>query len=756
LILFVFIIVVGISTTYYIKVGKEMEQQNIIESHNTIVLMKNAIESMLRDVDRSLLQITLDPAVENFAYWNSGDNRKIDETINFIQRINNSVIYNTYFSSVFIYYLNEDLLFDILNGRIRDISVSSNIQFNNEFDERDKSLVRSASDLYEKSNDKGNLQVYNMDIGSNLNKVTIVKSLGTSVSKTKGLLIITLDPKYFEDMMKGISEDSNFFIIDANNLPISSTNKNVLDIFAMQDDSTLEKRINQKEGSFTADIDEEQNLISFVTSEKYGWKFVHAISKDRIYEKINFLKLYFIIIALLCLFLGAFMSFILAGRLNMPIKRLFESVKNHDSSDSGALEDDISYIERNINTVITRNKSLEQSMNESMPVLRDSLIRSLLKNEISFQDNIWDKLTFYGAKIKPDVSYGVCMIAINDHEEIGNIQVKQLKLVDEVAIQYDEIAVEMIRMEENENEWALLVSLPYGENHHLSLFDFAAEVHQILTSEMDYTLTLGVSSIRYNMREIYQSYNEARSALAYKLIQGQGKLISITDIPQIQEKHYSYPFDIEKLILNCLKAGDKENLLKELDQYMEHAKNSIFDHTDMKYLFIRFMDSILKCSTEIALDLKEVFVDKEDLYKDLFIRETIADAHLWFEDFFVRIIDYLNEKRNDKTSEIVARSIQYIEQNYISPDLSLEILASEVGLSVSYLGKIFRDNTGQSIKEFITSTRIEKAKLLLQLGNVKIKEVGERVGYPNTGSFIHMFKKYEGETPGNYHDRMSK
>ena len=60
---------------------------------------------------------------------------------------------------------------------------------------------------------------------------------------------------------------------------------------------------------------------------------------------------------------------------------------------------------------------------------------------------------------------------------------------------------------------------------------------------------------------------------------------------------------------------------------------------------------------------------------------------------------------------------------------------------------------GGGFTDYLNQYRIAKAKPLLEKNELTISEVGEQVGFNSAQSFIRVFKKYEGETPGQYRTR---
>ena len=99
---------------------------------------------------------------------------------------------------------------------------------------------------------------------------------------------------------------------------------------------------------------------------------------------------------------------------------------------------------------------------------------------------------------------------------------------------------------------------------------------------------------------------------------------------------------------------------------------------------------------------------------------------------------------------------QYIKENLDDPDFSLGALAKAYYMNSSYLSRFFKEKVKSSFVEYLTEQRIDKAKQLLQYGNFKIYEVGEKVGIYNANYFGILFKKKVGLTPAEYRKQYEK
>lgn len=96
----------------------------------------------------------------------------------------------------------------------------------------------------------------------------------------------------------------------------------------------------------------------------------------------------------------------------------------------------------------------------------------------------------------------------------------------------------------------------------------------------------------------------------------------------------------------------------------------------------------------------------------------------------------------------------YISKHYSEERLSIKEIGDHVFLSASYICTYFKTQTGQTLNQYITEYRMERAMQLLQDKRYAITDISEKVGYNNGNYFGKSFKKFTGLTPSQYRDKM--
>ncbi|MGM0567750.1 MAG: PocR ligand-binding domain-containing protein [Elusimicrobiota bacterium] len=107
--------------------------------------------------------------------------------------------------------------------------------------------------------------------------------------------------------------------------------------------------------------------------------------------------------------------------------------------------------------------------------------------------------------------------------------------------------------------------------------------------------------------------------------------------------------------------------------------------------------------------------------------------------------------RSSGTGRIVDKTLKYIKKNY-SGKIYLKDIAASVHVSQSYLSRVFSEETGFTISDYIKKMRLEKAVRLLKKTDRPIKEVAYMSGYEGLPYFYKLFKKHYKITPKTFRE----
>lgn len=190
----------------------------------------------------------------------------------------------------------------------------------------------------------------------------------------------------------------------------------------------------------------------------------------------------------------------------------------------------------------------------------------------------------------------------------------------------------------------------------------------------------------------------------------------------------------QDMILNHLK---EDNILSSFflgNVYSENMNNYIIFHTNGD---IHIQNIILDMCLEI--------INKQEYYTHfLNTNLLLLFGHLLRDYTKTCELPRIKHKKDSQNFAI----LKYIEANYRT--LTLQDLAEHFHYSTQYMSKRLKQITDMTFTEYLLCKRMEAASEFLLKTNMKIKTVGETVGYINQEHFMRTFRKYYGMTPSTY------
>lgn len=195
-------------------------------------------------------------------------------------------------------------------------------------------------------------------------------------------------------------------------------------------------------------------------------------------------------------------------------------------------------------------------------------------------------------------------------------------------------------------------------------------------------------------------------------------------------------------------GGDRASFaLEKITEFLDSCRREYVPPSKAIQYCIRFLDNLEYHLPGTTLPAHDQLSDLADaMRKAISLKELIR----YITDALPIIFSpgAYNTSRTVLSPEI-AQAVDYIQTNY-SRKISLTSVSDHVGLSSSYLCRIFKEETGLSMNTYINNLRMSKAGELLSDKDSYIKEVAISVGFEDQLYFSRLFKRYYGVTPSEY------
>ncbi len=281
------------------------------------------------------------------------------------------------------------------------------------------------------------------------------------------------------------------------------------------------------------------------------------------------------------------------------------------------------------------------------------------------------------------------------------------------------------------------------------LKSFALEIAESLARNLDIRLSATACLVRGDVRSLGDAYVRAVQASNYRFTLGSELLIWADAVGSNDPESYEYPLEREKALCNAIKSGKSEEARAEYQAITRNAARFSYNVAQSTVLRIA-----LAVSSTIELIEKshntKILADIVSLVASINGLETLDEVDMAFYDVFRTVTRYLDETRKDRHTLIIGGVNKIIEANYRNPNLSIDLIADELRLSASYIGRVYRKLTSKSVAEAINEKRLTIATALLVEKDCTISEITTSIGITNSAYFYTLFKRTYGLTPNEY------
>lgn len=402
---------------------------------------------------------------------------------------------------------------------------------------------------------------------------------------------------------------------------------------------------------------------------------------------------------------------------------------------------------------------MQVKLTQSMPLLREKFLMSLIRDGIPHPARIKDRLDFLGLDLPSQAVYWTIVVKIDDSAQVVATRSERdqqllsysiLNIVQEIIGKY----MQGYAFENRNGEFVGILRMGEEDTQEEMLLGVAEDIRDSLLKWLKISVTIGVGERISELGSLPQSYNQAQEAADHRWYLGKNHIISIDHLQQNNESAYRFDAAQGERILSVVKSSDKVALHAELDDvFVPLSQNRRLGFSYGRNVSLQLILLTSRLLQELNMLGPEMDSKERDLWERIFKQERIADLRGIVEEYLLQVCERIEEKRKGKPKNVIERIHALIEQRY-AENLQINDIAKEVFLSSTYMCLLFKQETGETINEFMTKVRIEKAKELLSDPRNKFYEVCYQVGYSDPSYFSKLFKKYVGLTPSAYRDQM--
>ncbi|MFC5450005.1 response regulator transcription factor [Paenibacillus aestuarii] len=275
---------------------------------------------------------------------------------------------------------------------------------------------------------------------------------------------------------------------------------------------------------------------------------------------------------------------------------------------------------------------------------------------------------------------------------------------------------------------------------------------------MNVRVAMGISEILDGRKHWLRLLNQARSLVALSFFEGYGRFFypesAMKTCMQISADLRMTLKAKSAEIVRLLQLKNEMQWELEFDLCMKILEENVRSEVhETRLLFTDFLWELSSLLYAHEVRWGGVF-DRSNPFEQLKDFHTLVDTLQWIKQVCSDIYHFIHElsPKINSSHSIVEKAREFIHQHYCE-ELSLGMVSQWVGVTETYLSRIFTQNVGECFTQYVTKLRIEESKRLLKMG-YKIMDLSEKIGYTNPEHFSRVFKRVTGVSPKFYKESL--
>jgi two-component system response regulator YesN len=416
------------------------------------------------------------------------------------------------------------------------------------------------------------------------------------------------------------------------------------------------------------------------------------------------------------------------------------------------------------------NEPRRATQERRLAVQRQSLLRGLLQGEVKDAADMGQSLERFGLQfLKGQMILAVAAIdGMSLHKQKYDQQ-QWWNIFDMVIEISNSIVSEMtggVAVPLGDDRFALLFC-PKGGNSHMLFYNLANEcitqLRRALKMHCNLTACYSISAIFDGYARIARAYQKICALLDEKTYHDDDMIITekagkadpsaAAGIGRAAA-HYNISIQDEQAISKMLKGTDEAGLIAYIEKIFEDRRKWHLDAGRLQIVLAELLNLLSRELRECSLDIAEIYPSYHQIFGRIQYM-TLNEMKLCVLDCCQKVLEAVRQfglARQDGCHTVTKQACGYINRLY-SQNISLHDVAAEIGVTPSYLSRIFKKDMKKTVVEYLNQIRIEHAKKLIREGGARLSELAGLVGFNSNTYFFTVFKQTTGKTPMQYRQK---
>ncbi|MEV5029920.1 response regulator transcription factor [Paenibacillus sp. LPE1-1-1.1] len=401
------------------------------------------------------------------------------------------------------------------------------------------------------------------------------------------------------------------------------------------------------------------------------------------------------------------------------------------------------------------------TLNMSLPRLKERVYQSIIERSFKSQTNE-AFLPLIGADDPGNRFTAVVLRVLNleqirkrrFHEDTDLLHFAVANVMNEIAA--DHFGAFSFASPKQERELIAILTMKggYPEDIAYRSMHQLNKVASTLKELFGVIVAVGIGHSTHDALELASSYEAAKAAInGIDLLKLKGATVALAADKAAPPKDSHSLTSRILVIRSALESGNVHNAKTILSDYVKKWRASDrFNIGEADRALHEFVILLNDMAIELGVNQEALPLGGDHALRDIGISTDFANVEQ-FEQLLSDILDYFSGeiRKSQMTNQPfeVGDIKTYIDNHYFE-EIKISMFADKYFLSREYLMKLFKQQFGFGIHEYVQRVRMDKAKELLDDPNLKIQDISEMLGYKDKNYFSKAFRNYYSLSPTEY------
>lgn len=501
----------------------------------------------------------------------------------------------------------------------------------------------------------------------------------------------------------------------------------------------------EQTGIYNAIIDHEPFSVASVRSPDTGWTFVMVMPTSQFLHRVIQIKtiIYFVLASVGIT--GLLIAMLLSANHSLPIRRLAEFIKRSKDYGVHPKINELELIQYTINSQFERNEELQQRLEAQGPYVQEQIIIRLLKGNFQHMKELEELLACQEIQLSGS-RFFVLLIALDESEDEFQLDMGKREELREILTRVSQsgwtgYGVELIY----EDVLAVLVNITEDEGNPRQKQALIGEfLRERVKETIQWVPTISIGCIYHDIGQINRSFIESMAAMEYRMKNNKKELLFFDEIHCLAEQSVWYSIEDQIKLVHGLKQGDQEVAGEALNRMLA-------DILDREQSILLLKCSCFEVINTFFKTLKEMNISEYfSKMKGLLEFKSVQHLESLLMPLIVEVCQEVARSKEGMQDELKEQILSHIHTRFKSSQLTLEEIAQQHKLSLSYVSRFIKQHTGSTFTEYMYQLRLAAIKQELVETDKNIKDIITEHGYTGVSTFIDKFRRSEGITPGEF------